>query len=74
MPKGPQLIRAKRKLTSSTTRDYSGLSKSKGPKVRNLLQMQKEKWLLDDQRENERLREFFIIFASVHALILSEQV
>jgi hypothetical protein len=33
MPKGPQLIRAKRKLTSSTTRDYSGLSKSKGPKV-----------------------------------------
>jgi hypothetical protein len=57
----PQLIRAKRTLTSSITKDFSGPSRSKGPKVRNLSQMQEEKWQLDDRRKNEQLRKFFVI-------------
>lgn len=57
----PNLVRAKRKLTSSKTRDFSGSSISKGPKIRNLSQMHEEKRLLDERRKNEKLRKFFVI-------------
>jgi len=57
-----QLTRAKRKLTSLTTRDYSGPSKCKGPKVLKLSQMQKQRRELDDRRKKTEHCKFCITF------------
>jgi len=57
-----RLTHAKRKLTSSTTRDYSGSSKSKGPKVLKLLQMQEQKRQLNERQKKTELSKFFITF------------
>jgi hypothetical protein len=57
-----QLTHAKRKLTSSTTRDYSGPSKCKGPKVLKLSQMQEQRRELDDWQKKTEHHKFCITF------------
>jgi hypothetical protein len=57
-----QITRAKRPLTSSTIRDYSGTNKRKGPKVLKLSEMQEQRRQLDDRRKKAEHRKFFITF------------
>lgn len=44
------LIRPKRKITSSTIRDYSDATPFTGPKILKLSDIQKLKWQLEDER------------------------
>jgi hypothetical protein len=57
-----QLTHSKKRLTSSTTRDYSSTNRWKGPKVLKLLQMQKEKWQLNDRQKMAKHSNFFVTF------------
>ncbi|KAI0276236.1 hypothetical protein BGY98DRAFT_1177843 [Russula aff. rugulosa BPL654] len=63
-----QLTRSKKRLTSSTTRDYSGTSRWKGPKVLKLSQMQEEKWQLDDRRKRQNT-DFRTLVYSVGVIV-----
>jgi hypothetical protein len=56
------LVRPKRKITSSTIRDYSSATPFKGPKVMKLKEVQEEKWQLEDERRKAEQRKFFITF------------
>jgi hypothetical protein len=57
-----QLTRAKKRVTSSSTRDYSGISGRKGPKVLKLSEMQEQKGQLDERQKKAKNSKFFITF------------
>ena len=57
-----QLVRAKKPLTSSKSKDYSYASISRGPRILNLAQKAEQKRQIDERRKKKDLGKFFITF------------